>query len=948
MSRASLASVVVVAFGLAAPHHRPPAPPTAAEIQLPGLTAPVRVLRDARGVPHVFAENDADLYRVQGWLHANDRFFQMDVNRRTAQGRLAELLGPDALLGDFQVRALDLVGAGQRNQAIASLDPDLIPLGEAYAEGINSWLATHPLPPEYTALEITQVPPWTLLDSQTMGKANNLEIGLMLFQTFDTEILAEYVAALGDAAGRALFAEDVARQAPVDPATTVPDALGLSAPAPASRSASRDRGTLASQASPRSSQLAAAAAAARAWHESWLGRAATERGHAARSQPSGSNAFGVAARASATGSPMVAGDNHGSLTSPAFSYEMHLVVRGDPERGDMDASGATGPGFPAIITPGQNEHVAWAGTFMVADQSDIFLDEVVRGDPACPTPICIRSEGVLHRVDSRRESFSFNDIGNGIVDDFGPGPRLTFHSVPFRSYGPVLQMGQTTALVLQYIGFEAARTGRFLFDRLRARDVFEFREAHRLFQSTASNIVAADDGGHLLHFCAGHIPLRADLEAGVLVGEAPWFVRDGSGPDNWLRDETLAPGLGPFRLVPFDELPRVLDPPRGFVVNTNNDPSGTSLDNDVLNEHRPSNPSAILYLGNFWEYGARAGRLTQLLGARLDAGGRIPLAQLRRIQGNTQPRVAEYLLPHLVSALERASAPGAAPELAALAGDPEVAEAVARLAAWDLASPTGIPEGYDASEKNGVRNPAVSAEEAASSVAATLFRLYFRSLLDLSIRTALAQHGLVEDYPGGSLNGLLYLLSQQPFTGVGASGVDFFPGPAELSAEDRRDRILLAALRDTLDDLAGPEFADAFGGSRHQDDYRWGKLSRVLLAHPLGSGYSIPSAGGFPDLAPHLPGISRDGGCDTVSPGLCGLPPFRFGSRDRFVGAAGHPAARGGVLGFFNLPGGASGDPADPTYASQLGEWLTADHHRLVTDERAIVRQAASDQRFVP
>ncbi len=130
--------------------------------------------------------------------------------------------------------------------------------------------------------------------------------------------------------------------------------------------------------------------------------------------------------------------------------------------------------------------------------------------------------------------------------------------------------------------------------------------------------------------------------------------------------------------------------------------------------------------------------------------------------------------------------------------------------------------------------PVVSSEEAAHSVAATLYNIWRLKLIANVMVGRLRDFGLEQDMLEASFTGLHHLLSQEPFTGVGASGIDFFPEPASLSASDRRDVALLQALRGALNALAGNAFARAFGNSSNQDDYRWGKLSRVSLAHPFG------------------------------------------------------------------------------------------------------------------
>ena len=150
-------------------------------------------------------------------------------------------------------------------------------------------------------------------------------------------------------------------------------------------------------------------------------------------------------------------------------------------------------------------------------------------------------------------------------------------------------------------------------------------------------------------------------------------------------------------------------------------------------------------------------------------------------------------------------------------------------------------------------------------------------------------------------------------SGVGVSGIDFFEVPGVAGAADRRDIVLLRSLSIALDLLAGPAFADAFNGSTNQSDYRWGRLHRVVLAHPLGGPFNIPPAGGaFPQPLPNLPGIPTDGGLHTVDLGNHQI------NRDNSNGFMflGGPSLRyvasiesDGIKSVSSLPGGQSGVP---------------------------------------
>jgi penicillin amidase len=959
--RRSVFVLVLLVFGSVIGARGPrPEPVDHLTIDLPGLEHRVRVTTDELGVPHISGVRLGDTLRVQGYLHARDRFFQMDVNRRAATGTLAELTGDfNDLFSDPGARILGLHAAAQREEA--ALTPREQEVLQAYAEGVNAYLAGNPLPPEYEELEISSVPPWEILDTLLLVKGLVVQFDNRLFEIDDTETLDSYEAA-GQAQGfdgNALFYEDVVRVEPMFPAATVPDAGGT---IPFAAVAPNPTGA---------SSLAHAAGAARRLRERIERIPALARFLAHPTGQVGSNVWGVAAGSSSTGAPLVANDPHQPLTAPPLGYEIHLSLRGDPVFGVRDLSGMSIPGIALFLPSGQSQDLSWGVTASQhVDVWDIFSDRLVRGDPSCPVRLCIDSAGERHPVEERSESYRRNLVGDGTLDNlqdwtaviaFQAPQAVDVLSVPFRSFGPILEVddrsvvspgtspAETTALTLQYAGLHARRDTRGVLALLTAEDIWDFRDAVKLFAGVPQNWVGADAQGNLAYFTSEEIPLRADLEAGAVVGNGPWLIRDGSGPNNWIPDPGRSQGQTlPFRVLPFDEMPQVVNPPAGFVVNANNDASGLQRDNSLVSRSRPSSPGSIYYLGWSFVPGFRAGRITLLLGQKIEAGEKISIEDMKHLQGNTQALDAELMTPFLVTAFENAQRSGAPAELLALAADPEIAEAAGRLDSWDFSTPTGIAEGYDASDVNGVRDSDVSPSEAGNSVAATIYSVWRGKVIRAVIVTRLADLGLSGFADTRTFNGLHELLSQEPFTGVGGSGVDFFPEPAALAAPDRRDVALLQALRDALDDLASNQFATAFGNSTDQDDYRWGRLHRVILEHPLGGSRSIPPAAGFQDLGPGLPGLARDGGWNTVNPGVAHPgTPFSVGVAWRLVmsprdGRGGRAAA----LGFASLAGGSSGDAESPLYASQLEKWLTVDYHRVRTNPGDIRHVATKVEHF--
>ena len=306
------------------------------------------------------------------------------------------------------------------------------------------------------------------------------------------------------------------------------------------------------------------------------------------------------------------------------------------------------------------------------------------------------------------------------------------------------------------------------------------------------------------------------------------------------------------------------------------------------------------------------------------AHGRMSFDEMKSIQSDVKLNDAKVLVPYITGALAAAKAPGAAPALAALGSDPQVQDAVTRLAGWNFSTPTGIQDGYDASDVDGVRSPPTQAERSAS-VAATIYALWRSRALTQIVDAPLVARGLGSYLPPGdqAMSALRHLLEG---SGTGASGIVFFASPAA------RDTAILQAVRSGLDLAASPGFAPAFGGSTSLDDYQWGKLHRITFKHPLGGPFSLPPGAGFTDLGPGLPGVATDGGFGSVDaashdPRAATVNGFMFGSGParRFVAEA----RRGFPNAVQVIPGGESGNPAGAWFGNQLGLWLTDDYHAV-------------------
>jgi penicillin amidase len=421
-----------------------------------------------------------------------------------------------------------------------------------------------------------------------------------------------------------------------------------------------------------------------------------------------------------------------------------------------------------------------------------------------------------------------------------------------------------------------------------ARNLDEFRVALQYFDLGAQHWMYADMKGNIAYFTVAEVPVREDLQAGTVNGNPPYMLRNGQGGNEWLRVRNPQPQqLVPYEIIPFNEFPQTVNPPAGFIVSANNDGFGTTFDNDVLNLSRPGGG---IYYPSHTHNGYRAGRVTDLLRAAV-AKGRITQADVIAMQADVTGIDAQFFTPIITNALNRARRSDT-PQLVALASDRRVVEAVGRMSRWNHSYPTGIQEGYDASDRDGRLSKPTQAE-IDSSVAGTIFTLwrgrFLINVLDKHILAISDELPLPDQHD--SVKALRQLMVDfDTRKGVGLSGIDFFAVPGIADAADRRDFLVLSSLAAALDLAASDNFKAAFGNSTNQNDYRWGKLHRYQFTSVLGAPYAVPSAGNpFTSPLPGLPGIPVDGGLQV--PDVYNFD-VRADSPDKFVGVFPVPSRR--------------------------------------------------------
>ncbi len=473
-----LAALVLLVLGGAVWYLRSAEADPAADAVVPGLKAEVQVWRDSLSVPHVWAKDEADLFRAVGYVHAQDRLWQMELFRRAADGRLSEVLGAQTVDSD---RFLRTVGMGRAAAATeATLSASERALLQAYADGVNAWISGHrgALPPEFVVLRF-RPEPWTVRNSLAIGKIMAWDLstwstGLDLQRAVDLvgPELARDVHPTYPAWGVNILGTD---------ATWKGKGAAVPAPGPAPRPVS-------GVPLPRVPQLAL----------DLLDAASIT--HA-------SNSWVVGGERTASGKPILANDMHLTLRAPSLWY------LGALHGGGLNVAGMMLPGVPLVVA-GHSDRVAWGYTNAMVDDADLFVEEV---DPQDSTRY--RVPGGWAALEMRPETIRVKDSAPMV------------HRVRVTRHGPVLSDVDERAgrmVALRWTAQDPSTEVAALLAMNRARDAAEFTRALRTFNNPHQNVVFADAEGAFGYWMAGRVPVRRS-------GDGLLPVRGWTGEGDWVR-----------------------------------------------------------------------------------------------------------------------------------------------------------------------------------------------------------------------------------------------------------------------------------------------------------------------------------------------------------------------------------------------------------------------------
>ena len=575
-------------------------PQTDGELQVGGLDGQVDVYRDGMGIPHIYASTTHDLFFAQGYVHAQERFWQMDFWRHTGSGRLSEMFGAGQLDTDMFLRTL-----GWRQTAEAEwegLNPDTKAMLQAYTDGVNAYLKDHhdtALSLEYAVLGLLspnyEIEPWTPIHSLTWGKAMAWDLRGNLSEDIERAVLL-----------KTFTPEQVAQVFPAYPEDhpVIVNKIGdgpLVVPAYENETPAFDYASLPLDNVTNNFNLV----------DGVLGE---------WSDGIGSNSWAVSGRLTDTGMPLLANDPHLGIQMPSIWFQIGLHCVEKTDACPFEVAGFSFAGVPGVVI-GHNDRIAWGFTNTGPDVMDLFIERV---NPDNPNQYEVNGEWV--DFETREESIltSKGDTvtitvkstrhGPVISDVYGPlkneGDPKDEKFVPFKDRSGV-EFPDQYVLALAWTALTPSTPFEAIWGFDAAQNWDEFRAAARNFHVPAQNLLYADVDGNIGYQMPGDVPIRAK--------------GNGTLPVPGWNDEYAWTGY-----IPFDELPYTFNPAEGYIATANNQVP----------------PRDYPHLITFdWDSGFRANRIVNMIES---APGAIDISYIQKMQGDMYDQNAETFVPLLL------------------------------------------------------------------------------------------------------------------------------------------------------------------------------------------------------------------------------------------------------------------------------------------------------------
>lgn len=560
-------------------------PQVEGNLTVDGIDAPVEVIRDVDGVPHVYARTEHDIFFAQGYIHAQDRFWQMDFWRHIGAGRLSEMFGDGQVETDMFLRSLDFAGIAA--QELEEMDAGHRAILDAYAEGVNAYIegrTPSQISLEYSILPLQtagyQIDPWTTVNTLTWAKVMSWDLSWNLLQEVDRATIS---AGLPLDRIEQLY-PDYPEQNPV----IVPADQTASIPTPIT--ALPD------------GAVAVVAEAGRRAQEVWDLTGGGFRGI-------GSNNWVIGGSRTESGLPILANDPHLAIQMPSIWYQvgLHCVERG-PDC-PYQVAGFGFAGVPGVVT-GHNDRIAWGVTNQSIDTQDLYIEKL---NPDDPTQYEYQGEWV--DLERRAETITVAGGEDVTYDVFVSrhGPLITdtyFEEPPF--VGSSLEMPAAYGVALAWESLRPSTLLEAVVGLNRATGYEDFRTALSKWDIAAQNFVYADVEGNIAYQSTGRVPIRSG-------SDGTWPVPGWTDEHEWIGT------------IPYEDMPRLFNPPRDYIATANQ---------PVLD------PLSQPFLSADWDLGYRAARIEEMIEAS-PTGFSVSTAQAMQMDGFDGG--APNLVPHLLT-----------------------------------------------------------------------------------------------------------------------------------------------------------------------------------------------------------------------------------------------------------------------------------------------------------
>ncbi|MCW4458085.1 penicillin acylase family protein [Microbacterium sp. MPKO10] len=578
-------------------------PTTEGTIDIPGLEHEVTVTRDAHGIPQITADSAHDLFLAQGFVQAQDRFWEMDFRRHVTSGRLSEMFGEAQVGTDTFIRTLGWRDVAE--QEVAELDDTSRAYYEAYSDGVNAYLNTHSgadASLEYAVLGFQNPEyspePWSPADSVAWLKAMAWDLRSNLEQEIDRAVLST-----------TLSSRQIAKLFPPYPYDTHPTIVSE----PSTQALPDDADTTPDAAAD-PSMLSAVAPQLEKLSDllhgmpTLLGEAGSDIG---------SNSWVVSGEHTATGEPLLANDPHLGPVMPSVWYQMGLHCSTVSEDCPFDVAGYTFSGLPGVVI-GHNQSIAWGFTNLGPDVADLFIEKLDTQEGTYrldgkDVPLDVHTETITvaggDDVEITIRSTKRGPLVSGLTGDYTAIANDASQNIETVE-------GESLGVSLQWTALTPGNTARAVFAMNSATDWDSFRDAARLFDVPSQNLIYADTEGNIGYQAPGRVPVRT--------------TGDGTTPlPGWTSENSWS------GYVDFDDLPRTYNPPQGYIVTANNAAVG------------PDYPE---FITADWDAGYRAEQITERLTGLIDEGTPITADDMSSIQADNHNAIAEELVPYLLEA----------------------------------------------------------------------------------------------------------------------------------------------------------------------------------------------------------------------------------------------------------------------------------------------------------